>query len=66
MRPVIDSSGVRIKNLYQKYDGSLVVKDDAAFARSKTAKEAFDTLNKEVADLKQQIQLILEKINAIH
>lgn len=63
MKPVIDSSGTKIKNLFKNDDGSLVVRDSVGYARNKTSKDAFESINKEVAEMKQQLQLILEKLN---
>lgn len=66
MIQVADRSGTPIKGLFKKSDGSLVVHDPAGLLKSKQQKNAFDTLNNEISELKQQMKLILDKINGIH
>ena len=63
MRQVFDRSGNPIKGLFRRADDSLVVIDDAEFNKNKLSHDAFESLNKEVQQLKAQMALILEKIN---
>lgn len=63
MRQVFDSNGVPIKGLFRRSDDSLVVINPEEFTKNKISHEAFETLNKEVMDLKFQVQQILEKIH---
>jgi len=63
MRQVIDASGNPVKGLFRRADDSLVVINEAEFAKNKISHDAFESLNKEVMELKRQMKLILEHIN---
>jgi uncharacterized protein YdcH (DUF465 family) len=66
MKQVVDKNGAPVKGLFKKDDKSLVVLDREAFRRSQAQHAAIDTLNREVASLKDQMRQILEKLNGKH
>lgn len=63
MKPVMNEAGVVQPHIWRTNDGALVVRDDRALKShvAQTARE--DALNSELAQLRSQIQMILEKIN---
>lgn len=63
MKQIINREGAPIKGLFKKDDKSIVVLDRAAFIKNQSQHAAFETLNREVASLKEQMQKILEKLN---
>ena len=63
MRQVVDSNGNPIRGLFRRADDSLVVIDQQEFEKNKISHQAFEALNNEVSQLKNQMALILEKLN---
>lgn len=63
MKNVVDKTGAPIKGLFRKDDGSLAVVDHAGQKRSSVQKKVINDMHAEITDLKQQLKLILDKLN---
>ena len=63
MRKVTDANGNIIDGLFRSNDGSLSLNNQAAYIKNKLQHNNFTSLTHEVELLKEQIKLILEKIN---
>lgn len=62
MKTVLDHNGNILAGLYQKPDGSFIVKDDAGLNRARTSTNAVQKLHEEVADLHKKMEFLYEKI----
>lgn len=63
MKPVADVNGVVIEGMFRNPDGSLTLNNHAAYKKNKLQHDKFSSLTKEVDLLKEQMKMILEKLN---
>ena len=63
MKQVADSNGNVVEGLFRHADGSLSLNNQAAYNKNKLQHDKFTSLTYEVNLIKEQITLILEKLN---
>ena len=63
MKQIVDDDGNQIFGLYRCKDGSIVTVDISSYQKNKLQHDKFYSLTNEVNILKEQIKIILEKIN---
>ena len=62
LKPVKDTEGKIVPGLYRGESGALVVRDAAGLTRSKISHTALETINKELAELKAQVQELMARL----
>lgn len=63
MKPIVDKNGNLISGLYRNKDGSIVNDDVNSYHKNKLQHDKFTSLTNEVNILKEQMKIILEKLN---
>ena len=62
MREVLDPNGHKIKGLRKGADGSFLVIDKEEYDRMLTQHNIFEKINIEMAEMRAQINVLLEKL----
>ena len=63
MKQVIDNSGQIISDLIRNSDGSLSLNNGNAYNKNKLQHDNFNRLTTEIEQLREQMKIILEKLN---
>jgi hypothetical protein len=63
MKQVADLNGNAIDGMFRNKDGSLSLNNHSAYNKNKLQHDKFTSLTNEVNFLKEQMKLILEKLN---
>jgi hypothetical protein len=63
MKQVVDSTGNFVDGMFRNSNGSLVLNTNTAYQKNKLQHDKFASLTSEVNLLKEQMKLILEKLN---
>jgi hypothetical protein len=63
MKQIVDSSGAVIRGMFKTKDGAIVINDKFALDKAMSQSNIISSLNNEVNQLKEQMKMILEKLN---
>jgi hypothetical protein len=63
MKQIVDYFGNKVQGHFKKSDGSIVVINNDELNKSKISIESFQKLRDEIDTLKEQMQIILKKLN---
>jgi len=63
MKQIIDSSGQPINGMFRNSDGSLSLNISNEYKKNKLVHDNFNKLSSEILELREQMKLILEKLN---